>query len=180
LRDFHSNTRTTDNLYVAELARRARVTPATIRYYARIGLLRPTREPGNDYRCFSTADLQRLDLVRRAKSLGLTISDIQAIMEIIDRGELPSRHELRSLVEQRLASIREQMADLQAIEVRIIRALKLWNHTGYPPAADREFYPLIGQTAGLEGAKTSTSPTLIAHQWGGNGCHIAGCHRKAV
>ena len=59
-------------LHVAELAQRTGVTAATIRHYARVGMLRPSRDSQNGYRCFSTHDVNRVVFVRRAQALGLT------------------------------------------------------------------------------------------------------------
>jgi len=109
-------------LHVAELARQADVTPATVRYYARVGLLSPGREPENGYRCFSSDDLHRVVFIRQAQALGLTIGDIRIILEGVDRGKVPC-HQVKSLVEQRLIELRGHIAELRDTEQRITRAL---------------------------------------------------------
>ncbi len=111
-----------NRFHVAELARRAGVTPATVRYYARVGLLDPGREAHNGYRCFSASDLQRLSLIRQAQALGLTIGDVKAVLETIETGASP-RHQVRSLIAQRLAGIQRTIAKLLATQNRIERAL---------------------------------------------------------
>ena len=58
-------TQTCDGLHVADLAREAGVTPATIRYYSRAGLLHAQRDPNNDYRYFSPAEVNRVHFIRR-------------------------------------------------------------------------------------------------------------------
>lgn len=118
-------------LRVAELARQADVTPATVRYYARIGLLSPEREPENGYRCFSASDLRRLGFIRKAQALGLTIRDIKTILRTLNQSEVLS-DQAKSLVEKRLVIIQDRIADLQAIETRAIEALDLWGHMNEP------------------------------------------------
>ena len=71
-------------LHVADLARQAGVTPATIRYYSRTGLLHAQRDPHNDYRYFSPADVSRVQFIRRAQDLGLKIADIKAIFDLFN------------------------------------------------------------------------------------------------
>jgi DNA-binding transcriptional MerR regulator len=138
----HSNARSFGSMHVAELALRADVTPATIRYYARIGLLNPGREPENDYRCFSTRDLRSVIFIRQAQALGLTIGDIKAILKRIEDGEIPCQ-QVRSLVEQRLESTRGHIADLQATETRITHAMELWEQMPDQAPFDGELNLLI-------------------------------------
>ncbi len=44
---------------VSDLARLVGVTPDAVRYYTRIGLLHPVRDPNNGYRQFSSSDIDR-------------------------------------------------------------------------------------------------------------------------
>lgn len=129
-------------LHVAELARTAGVTPATVRYYARTGLLQPNRDPGNTYRQFTRQDLRRLQFIRRAQYLGLTIADIKDILSTIGHGENPCL-QVRLLVEQRLQSIREHIVELRATEQRILEAMAVWKQVGGENPADGEICPLI-------------------------------------
>ena len=130
------------SLHVAELAERAGVSPATIRYYARIDLLSPSREPQNGYRRFSIADLRRVEFIRRAQGLGLTISDIKLLFDAISQGEVPC-HKVKDLVQQRLHSIQERIAELRATELRMSQALETWRQMEHQPPQKGEFCPLI-------------------------------------
>lgn len=130
------------SLHVAELAKRSGVTPATVRYYARINLLSPIREPENGYRRFSMDDLHRVRFIRRAQGLGLTISDIKTIFQTVSHGEVPC-HQVKELVENRLYSIRERIAELQAMEARITRATLAWERMLGEMPNDDEICPLI-------------------------------------
>ena len=138
----NENVRPIGSLHVAELAEQTGVTPATIRYYARTGLLNPGREPENGYRCFSGADRHRVLFVRQAQALGLTIGDIKSVLETVDHGDVPC-HQVQSLVEQRLQSIQEKITELRAKEGRIQQALLAWvDLQGARPKRD-ELCPLI-------------------------------------
>jgi MerR family Zn(II)-responsive transcriptional regulator of zntA len=132
------------SLHVAELAQRADVTPATVRYYARIGLLNPDREPENGYRCFSAGDLRRISFIRKAQALGLTIGDIKFILDTADKGEMPC-HEVKSLVNERLATIRARIVMLRRTEDRIRQAMHAWEamENDSDTRIDGEICPLI-------------------------------------
>lgn len=129
------------NFQVAELARQAGVTAATVRYYVRVGLLDPDRDRYNGYRRFSHEDLRRLTFVRKAQALGLTISDIRLILDRLDHHD-PVCELVVDIVERRLEEIRVQCDELAALKARMEAALEQWVRE---PAGetDADFCPLI-------------------------------------
>ena len=135
-------TQSAATLNVVDVARRAKVTPATVRYYARIGLLNPGRDCHNGYRRFSSEDLRRVAFVRKAQAIGLTIGEIRSILEQVGDG-LPVCDRVVQLVQHRLDQVRRQRAELQATEQRMAQALAQWSAmpVGAPP--DGEFCGLI-------------------------------------
>lgn len=132
-------------LHVTELARKADVTPTTVRYYARMGLLHPQRDEGNGYRCFSGADLKRINFVRQAQALGLTIGETKSILDTVDHGDSPCP-QVRRLVERRLTEIRARLAELQAMEQHIATALEAWSDLDDANPNGEALCPLIERT----------------------------------
>lgn len=110
---------------VSELARSAGVTPDTVRYYTRIGLLIPATDADNGYRRFSGADLDRLHFVLRAKHLGFQLDEIAQILGMSDHGHTPCPV-VREIVERRIVETRERLAEMQALQARMEHALELW------------------------------------------------------
>ncbi|MEX0915798.1 MAG: MerR family transcriptional regulator [Wenzhouxiangellaceae bacterium] len=147
---FNQSAKSLGSLHVAELARKANVTPATVRYYARTGLIHSGRESDNGYRCFSTSDMRRIAFIRRAKALGLTIGDIKAILDTSDQGEVPC-DEVKLMVERRLTRVRAHIAELEEKEARIRRAISTWERMDEPAPANGELCPLIERLDGLNG-----------------------------
>lgn len=143
------STTTNGAFHVVDVARQVGVTPTTVRYYARVGLLRPAREPQNEYRIFSGTDVHRVRFIRQAQSLGLTIADIREILDIIDRGEVPC-HRVVELVELRLAEIIERIAALDAVKSRIDGALESWRSLTEQAPGQSEFCHLIERVADTE------------------------------
>jgi len=129
-------------LHVAELARSAGVTPATIRYYSRAGLLHPNRDPDNGYRSFALGDTKRVKFIRQAQELGLKIADIKAILETAEQGETPCG-KVESLVRERLTAITQQIEELRTTKRRIASAIETWEQPRISKAQAASFCPLI-------------------------------------
>ncbi len=132
----------TGGLRVAELAEQTGVTATAIRYYARAGLLSPARSPDNGYRCFSPADRRRVQFIRKAQAVGLTISDIKDVLAMADLGEVPC-DEVRARVAERLGDVRRKLAELHAAEQRMRRALAAWDAIEPVVTSADEICPLI-------------------------------------
>ena len=57
------------------------VTKKNIRFYEEEGLLSPRREPGNGYRIYSQADVERLRRIKLLRKLDVPLADIRAMLE---------------------------------------------------------------------------------------------------
>jgi MerR family transcriptional regulator, Zn(II)-responsive regulator of zntA len=112
-------------MQVHELAARAAVAPHIVRYYARLGLLRPARDPRNKYKHFSQADLQRLAFIRKAKRLGFTLGEVRLVLEMSRKGKTPCPM-VREVVRRRVADNAHDLAELTALQERMQIALRKW------------------------------------------------------
>ena len=61
------------------------VSARNIRYYEQAGLLTPARNPENDYRIYTDADVRTLKLIRVLRTLDMPVEDIRAVLS----GTLP-------------------------------------------------------------------------------------------
>ncbi len=110
---------------VSEFSSQGGVPPHVVRFYSRIGLLNPARDPDNGYKLFSRADVGRLRFIRHARSLGYTLEEIGEILDIGGRGESPCAR-VRDMLRQRIAENRRKIAELAALQQRMERALESW------------------------------------------------------
>lgn len=69
-------------LTIGELAKQAATTTKTIRYYESIGLLLPSEQGANGYRYYDEGQVPQLRFIRRAQTLGLTLSEIGQLMSL--------------------------------------------------------------------------------------------------
>ena len=99
---------------IGELGRATATKAETIRYYERIGLLpRPARTASN-YRSYGSTELARLSFVRRARSLGFSIEQISALLDLADNRDR-SCDTVDALAKQHLATIEAKISDLTAL-----------------------------------------------------------------
>jgi DNA-binding transcriptional MerR regulator len=102
-------------LRVSELADLAGVSPDTIRYYEKEGLLpHPSRSPSG-YRQFEEGLTERLRFIKGAQSFGLKLAEIKELLEIHDKGACPCGH-TKVLLERRMAEIDAEVKRLRALK----------------------------------------------------------------
>jgi MerR family transcriptional regulator, Zn(II)-responsive regulator of zntA len=110
---------------VNQLSKHGGVTPHVVRYYARIGLLDPIRDPDNGYKLFSRDDVERLRFIRVAQHLGYTLDEIGRILRIRDGGKSPCAT-VRAMLERRIAENRRKLEELHALQQRMEQAHARW------------------------------------------------------
>jgi MerR family mercuric resistance operon transcriptional regulator len=100
---------------IGELARFARCSIDTIRYYERIGVMPKTERTGGGHRLYRGHHVQRLAFIRRSRMLGLNLDQVRQLVGGIDRNSY-SCAEIRALFVQCATGIRNQINELQEIE----------------------------------------------------------------
>jgi MerR family transcriptional regulator, Zn(II)-responsive regulator of zntA len=107
------------------LAARSGVPIYTIRHYTRIGLLKPSRDPGNGYKLYRTSDAERLRFIISAKDLGFTLAEIEEILDHAVHGDSPCPM-VRDVVEKRVVENKQKIRDLKKMQKRLEGALNMW------------------------------------------------------
>lgn len=102
-------------LTIGHLAKVVGIPPKTIRFYEEEGLLRAPERSESGYRLFSPDDVRRLQLIKRAKLLGLSLGEIR---ELVDESFHESCQDLRGklleLIPTRLSEIDQRISELEA------------------------------------------------------------------
>ena len=123
-------------MQVQEVASELGISPDTVRYYTRTGLLQPRRNPANGYKEFSEQDQHRLRFILSARHLGFSVADINQILDHADQGESPC-HLVRHLIEDRLEEVNRRFADMARLKRRMETAVKTWrNEPDLAPTSD--------------------------------------------
>lgn len=97
---------------IGELADQADVSTKTIRYYESIGLMSEPARTASGYRDYDDAAAERLRFIRDAQSTGLTLAEIQSVLELKDAGQTSCAH-TRALLERHLRELDEQIERLR-------------------------------------------------------------------
>jgi len=108
------------------LAKRAEVSLFTVRYYTRIGLLKPSRQPSNNYKIYKPSDATRLRFIVAAKELGFTLAEITQILDEAKHGNSPCPM-VREIVERRIEENRRKIEELKQLQKKMKRALTDWS-----------------------------------------------------
>ena len=109
-----------------QLAHLTGVSTDTLRHYERLGLLpRPQRAAGN-YRDYSQASQQRVELIQRALTIGFFLSELKTILAVRDRGGAPCRH-VQALMHSKIRAVDEQIRNLVSLRVELNRLSKDWD-----------------------------------------------------
>lgn len=96
---------------IGELARRSSVTTKTVRYYESIGLMPEVDRTPSGYRDYGPESLDRLRFIRDAQQTGLSLTEIQSILELKDRGERTCEH-TRDLLHRQIEEIDARIRQL--------------------------------------------------------------------
>jgi DNA-binding transcriptional MerR regulator len=114
-------------MQVTELADTFGVKKDTVRYYTRIGLLRPSKSSNNGYKFYATPEQSRLRFILSARDLGFSIEDIKQIFSESDEGKTPCPT-VRVLIEQRLQETEQRFIKMAKLRDRMQSAIKAWDH----------------------------------------------------
>ena len=112
-------------MIVNELAKAAGVEPHVVRYYTRIGLLRPARHPDNGYKLFCPNDIRRLQWIRRAQDVGFGLTEIASYLERHEDSKSYSTR-IRDGLCRNIERNRARLAELQGLQERMESALAEW------------------------------------------------------
>lgn len=100
---------------IGVLARKTGCNIETIRYYEKAGMIpHPARSEGG-HRLYGTGHLKRLAFVVKARVLGFTLSEVKALLRLVDEQDRPCT-EVRDLAASHLRDVQAKLADLRAME----------------------------------------------------------------
>ena len=98
-------------MLVSEIAERTKTTVDTIRFYSRIGYLRPTKDPINGYRIYGETDAVRMRFILSARHLGFSVDDVGQLLRQANAGESPCSL-ARDIVKKRLEETGQSFSEM--------------------------------------------------------------------
>ena len=103
---------------ISEAAKVSGLPVKTLRYYETIGLVVPVRQQSNEYRAYLPNDIERLVLLRRARSAGFTLPECRELLAHVEQlgpnmeAFLVPKMASLALQQQELQLLREQLGQL--------------------------------------------------------------------
>lgn len=108
-------------MLIHELSKATGVSPHTIRYYQKAGLIKGKRDAdvrSNNYLHYDQEAIDKLEFIRDAKSVGFTISEIARIIDSWHNREF-SKSEKLSILNSKLDSLEQKLHEILEMKKRI-------------------------------------------------------------
>jgi DNA-binding transcriptional MerR regulator len=119
---------------IGALAGRSGLPVKTLRYYEDLGLLPAIGRSEGGYRLFAEESLRRLEFIRRLKTLGLSLEEIQGCLAVHDAGDLPCG-DIEIQLGRQIERIDGQIKELRQLRTELKELLAGWQSD---PAKDDE------------------------------------------
>ncbi|MEW1654026.1 MULTISPECIES: heavy metal-responsive transcriptional regulator [unclassified Streptomyces] len=103
---------------IAALARQTDLTPDTLRYYERIGLLPAPARTSGSHRRYGPDALDRLHFIQGSRRLGLKLEEIRDLLAVRDTGTCPCEP-AATLLDRRIADIDAEIERLTKLRAEL-------------------------------------------------------------
>jgi len=97
---------------ISEVSERSGISPDTLRYYERIGLLPPVNRNDSGIRDYSELDVRRVEFVKCMRNAGLPIEVLIEYYGLVQQGDQTIEARKEILIEQREKLV-AKMAEIQ-------------------------------------------------------------------
>ena len=103
---------------ISEVSQRYQVTPDTLRYYEKEGLITDVNRTAGGVRNYTEQDCQQIEFIKCMRSAGLSIEVLRKYFELFKRGKrtLKARHDLLMTEREQLKA---RLTDLQSTLKRL-------------------------------------------------------------
>lgn len=110
---------------VNHIAEALGISGDTVRYYTRIGYIRPHKNANNGYKEYSEKDAKRLKFILGARQLGFSVTDIGRIIQEAEKGKSACPL-VRQLIDKRLKETEKQFSETVELFERMKAAVLDW------------------------------------------------------
>lgn len=138
------------HLSIRQLSQRTGVSSKTLRYWESLGLLPKPWRTHTNYRQYRPSDLDRVIFIKKAKSLGFTLTEIRRIFELCRDRTAPCE-EVVDWAGKKIKDLEAQIEALTQLQERLIRYHRKWKRQGAcPPMSPGEICCLIEEVPLVE------------------------------
>ena len=105
---------------IGEIAKATGLTTKTIRYYELNRLLEEPERTESGYRIYGQEDVERLEFIKKAKGLGLSLEEIRDILLLYEQRQSPCVHVL-ALLDRKLEQVDDMISKLDEFRRELFR-----------------------------------------------------------
>src|SRR5690349_9900816 len=102
-------------LTIGELAAQCGLTPDTLRYYERRGIIAPATRTSGGFRVYGVDAIERLRFIKQAQRQGLTLAEIRELVQLDTRQSVGQCRQVRGLLERKVADLDTRLTELQEL-----------------------------------------------------------------
>ena len=106
----------TQGYRIGEFASLTGLTPDTLRFYERRGLLEAPARSGGRFRIYSAPAVDRVRFIKRAQALGLSLDEIHELVHFNGQGGLQRCCRVQELLRGRLRELEIRLAELGGLQ----------------------------------------------------------------
>lgn len=128
---------------ISAVAKLTGLSAKTIRYYEKEGIIPLPERGSNGYRTYSQAQANGLLFIKRARSLGFSLSQSRELLDLFNRKDRCSS-EVKEKAQVHLEQIENQIAALTEIKTRLTEAVEACAGDDNPEC------PILDQLSGKE------------------------------
>lgn len=103
---------------IGEAAAASAVTPKMIRHYESIGLMPTPGRTFAGYRLYAESDLHRLRFIKRARTLGFSIKEIEQLLGLWDDRQRASS-EVKQLALQHAEALQQKIREMESMRATL-------------------------------------------------------------
>jgi DNA-binding transcriptional MerR regulator len=101
-------------MQIGEVADHVGIATSAIRFYEDKGLIPTPRRTEAGYRDYDPAVVERIRFIRAGQAVGLTLRQLNQVLQIRDEGESPCRH-VTDLLDTRIHDVDQRIEELQTL-----------------------------------------------------------------
>ena len=100
---------------IGEISKRADLPVKTVRYYADVGLVKPSGRTEAGYRTYDNKTLRKLIFVRRSRAMGFSVEKCRKLLGLFEDQSRASS-EVRKIAKQHLLEVDAKLSELKKLQ----------------------------------------------------------------
>ena len=114
-------------MLIGDLAKKSGFSRDTIRFYQKRGLIKgePDKSAGNNYRRYDNSTVDRLRLIKLAKTLGFTLREISGLIDDWEGGRLSNKQKAR-IFREKIELVEKKIKELEKVKDYLEKKLRMF------------------------------------------------------